>query len=73
MSRVIWKSRLANCASSCRPFRISFQREDKSVVKREFKRIKDEIAQMERYAPKIEGRDGNIGFDCLISPVFQNY
>ena len=61
--RVVWKSRLANCASSCRPLRVCFQKEDKTVVKREFKRVKDEIAQMERYSPQVEKKDSNIGFD----------
>ena len=49
--RVIWRSRLANCSSACRPLRVCFQCETKAVVQREYKRIKGQIAKMEIFTP----------------------
>ena len=50
--KVIWRSRLANCSSSCRPLRLCFQCESKRTVLTEYDRIKSQIRGMEVFAPE---------------------
>ena len=63
--KVIWRSRLANCSSSCRPLRLCFQCESKRTVLTEYDRIKGQIRRMEVYAPEDteEGVEDPLGVD----------
>ena len=52
--KVIYRSRMTNCCSACKPLRVCFQKENKITVNREYDRVNEEINRIETYSPEEE-------------------
>ena len=48
---VIWKNRRANCACTCRPIRLCYEKEDKESIQAEYNRMIDEIEALKDFEP----------------------